>query len=81
MHQVNDHMHQIIRLRAQFPDYPIKKIQLDNDGECTSQTFDNFCTLIRIDVELPVAHVHTQNGLTESFIKHLQLIARPLFMK
>ena len=43
---------QIIRLRAQFLDYPIKKIRLDNAGEFTSQTFDSFCTSIRIDVEI-----------------------------
>jgi len=34
-----------------------------------------------INIEHPVAHVHTQNGLAESFIKHLQLIARPLLMR
>ena len=27
---------QIIRLRAQFPDYPVKKIRLDNAREFTS---------------------------------------------
>ena len=36
---------------------------------------------IGIKFEHPVAHVYTQNGLTESFIKHLQLIARPLLMR
>ena len=36
---------------------------------------------IGIDVQHPVAHVHSQNGLAESFIKHLQLIARPLLLK
>ena len=36
---------------------------------------------IKIDVEHPVAYTHTQNGLTESFIKRLQMIARPLLMK
>ena len=72
---------QIIRLRAQFPDYPIKKIRLDNAGEFTSQAFDNYCMSIGIDVEYPVAHTHTQNGLAESFIKRLQMIARPLLMK
>jgi hypothetical protein len=35
----------------------------------------------KIQVEHPVAHVHTQNGLAESLIKILQLIARPLLMK
>ena len=34
-----------------------------------------------IDVEYPVAYVHTQNGLAESLVKRLQLIARPLLMK
>ena len=34
-----------------------------------------------IDVEHPVPHVHTQNGLAEAFIKRLQLIARTLLMK
>ena len=72
---------QIIRLRAQFPDYPIKTIRLDNAGEFTSQAFDAYCVSVGIKVEHPVAHVHTQNGLAESFIKRLQLIARPLLMK
>ncbi|CAN1250021.1 Copia protein [Linum perenne] len=72
---------QLIRLRAHFPDHPIKRIRLDNAGEFTSQTFNDFCMSIGIDVEHPVAHVHTQNGLAESLIKRLQLIARPLLMK
>ena len=72
---------QIIKLRAHFSDYPIKTIRLDNVGEITSQTFNNFCRSIRIKVQHSVAHVHTQNGLAESLIKRLQLIARPLLMK
>ena len=72
---------QIIRLRAQFLDYPIKKIRQDNVGEFTSQAFDNYCMSIGIDVEYPVAYTHTQNGLAESFIKRLQMIARHLLMK
>ena len=36
---------------------------------------------IGIDVQYSIAHVHTHNGLVESFIKHLQLIARPLLLK
>ena len=36
---------------------------------------------IGISVEHLVAHVHTQNGLTESFIKRLQLTTRPLLMR
>ena len=60
---------QLIRLRAHYPDYPIKKIRLDNAGEFTSQAFNEYCMSLGIDVEHPVAHVHTQNGLAESLIK------------
>ena len=33
---------QIIMLRAQFPDHPIKNIHLDNAGEFTSQAFNDY---------------------------------------
>jgi hypothetical protein len=72
---------QIIKLRAQFPDYPIQSIRMDNAGEFTSQVFYDYCMSIDINVEHSVAHTHTQNGLPESFIKRFQLIARPLLMK
>ncbi|KAL0533327.1 hypothetical protein IC582_030143 [Cucumis melo] len=72
---------QIIKLRAKFPDYTIKNIRLDNAGEFTSQAFNNYCMSTGINIKHPVAHVHTQNGLAESFIKRLQLIARPLLMR
>ena len=69
---------QIIRLRAQFPNYPIRKKNLDNASKFTSQAFDDYCMSIGIDVEHPVAHTHTQNGLAESLIKRLQIIANCL---
>ncbi|KAI3692362.1 hypothetical protein L6452_32176 [Arctium lappa] len=72
---------QLIRLRAHFPDYPIKAIRLDNAGEFTFQVFNDYCMSIGIKVEHPVAHVHTQNGLAESLIKRLQMIAKPMIMK
>ncbi|KAG7529155.1 GAG-pre-integrase domain [Arabidopsis suecica] len=72
---------QIIRLRAHFPDFPLKTIRLDNAGEFTSQAFNDYCMSMGVSVEHPVAHVHTQNGLAESFIKRIQLIARPLLMR
>jgi Integrase core domain len=62
---------QIIQLRVNFPDYQIKSILLDNAGEFTSQSFNDYCMSIGIKVEHPVAHVHTQNGLAESLIKRL----------
>ena len=72
---------QMTKLRAQFYDYPIKTIRLDNAGEFTSQTLNDYCMSIGINIEHLVAHVHTQNGLVESLIKRLQLISRSLLMK
>ena len=37
--------------------------------------------IIVLTIEHPVAHVHTQNGLAESFIKRIQLIARLVLMR
>ena len=62
---------QIIKLKAHFVDYSIKSIRLDNAGEFTCKTFDDYCMSMRIEVEHPVPHVHTQNGLAESLIKRL----------
>ena len=64
---------QIIKLRAQFPDYPIKGIRMDNAGEFTSKSFDTYCASLGIEV--------TQNGLAESLIKHIQTIARALLLR
>ena len=66
---------QMIRLQVQFPNYLIKVIRLDNTDEFTSQTFIDYCMSVRINIEHPVAHTHTQNDLEKSFIKRLQLIA------
>ena len=62
---------QMIKLQAQFLNYPIKAIKLDNVGEFTSQTFTDYCTSVGINIEPPVAHTHTQNGLVKSLIKCL----------
>ena len=72
---------QIIKLRAHFPNHPIKTIHLDNAGEFSSTAFHDYCMSLGIEVQYPVAHTHTQNGLAESFIKHLQWIARPLLLR
>ena len=71
---------QILKLRAHFPNNHIKKIRLDNTGEFTSKAFLDFYSVTRNEVEHPVAHVHTQNGLVESLIKRLQWISRPLLL-
>ena len=54
---------QIIKLRAQFPDYPIKSFRLDNASEFTSQTCIDYCISAGINIEHLVAHTHTQDGL------------------
>ena len=72
---------QMIKLRVQFPDFPMKTVKLDNAIEFTSQTFTDYCMSVRINIEHHVTHAHTQNGLVKSLIKRLQLIARPMLMK
>ncbi|GKB37666.1 retrovirus-related pol polyprotein from transposon TNT 1-94 [Tanacetum coccineum] len=59
----------------------VKIAILDNEGEFTSHDVNDYCMSVGFVVELPVAHVHTQNSLVESLIKRLQLIARPLIMR
>ena len=68
----------LIRLRAQFSDYPIKSIRMDNTDEFTSKAFNDYCMALGVKVEHPVPYVHTQNGLAKSLIKRIKLIARPL---
>ena len=68
----------IIKLRANFPDSRIKSIRMDNAGEFTSKAFDDYCLALGIQVEHSDPHVHTQNGLAESLIKRIKLIAKPL---
>ena len=46
-----------------------------------SQTSDDYCMPIGIDVEHLVPYVHTQKDLEEAFINFLQLIARTLVMR
>ena len=72
---------QMIILQVQFPNYPIQVIRHGNTDEFTSQTFIDYCMLVRINIEHPIAHTHTQNDLEKSFIKRLQLIAWSLLMK
>ena len=62
---------QMIKLQAQFPNYLIKTIRLDNAGEFTSQTFINYYMSVGINIEHLVVHAHAQNGLAEFFIKCL----------
>ena len=60
---------QMFKLLAQFPNYPIKTIRIDNIDEFTYQTFIDYCMLVGINVGYHVAHTRTQNSLIESLIK------------
>ena len=72
---------QIIKLRTQFSKYAIKKGRIDNAGKFTSQSFDDYCMSMGIDVEHPFPYVHIQNGMADSLIKWLQLNARLLILR
>jgi hypothetical protein len=69
---------QVIRLKAHYPEHQIQKIRLDNAAEFSSRAFNDYCMVQGIHIEHYVPYVHTQNGLAESLIKRIKLIARPL---
>ena len=47
----------LIRLRACYLHYPIKKICLENASDFTLQAFNKYCMSLGIDVEHTIAHV------------------------
>jgi transposase InsO family protein len=67
---------QIIKLKAQYPDSPIKSIRMDNAAEFSSKAFNDYCMALGINMEHSEPYVRTQNGLAESLIKRVKLIAR-----
>jgi hypothetical protein len=71
-------MTQAIRLKANYPEYMIKNICMDNAAKFSSRAFNDFCMTQKIEVHYFVLYVHTQNGLAESLIKIIKLIARQL---
>jgi hypothetical protein len=71
-------MTHVIRLKVNYPEYRIKGIHMDNAAEFLSRAFNDYCMAQGIEVQHYVSYVHTQNGLAESLIKRIKLIARPL---
>jgi hypothetical protein len=69
---------QVIRLKVNYPAYRIKSIRMDNAVKFLSRAFNNYCMTQGIEVQHSTPYVHTQNGLAESLIKRIKLIARPL---
>ena len=51
---------------------------MDNAAEFSSKAFNDYCMALGVQVQHSVPYVHTQNGLAESLIKRIKLIARPL---
>ena len=68
---------QVIKLKAQHPEHQRKSIRMDNTAEFCS-AFNDYCMALGIQVQHCVPYVYTQNGLAESLIKRIKLIARPL---
>jgi transposase InsO family protein len=48
---------------------------MDNVAEFSSHAFNDYCMALGIEVQHSVSYVHTQNGLVESLIKRIKLIA------
>jgi hypothetical protein len=71
-------MTQVIRLKANYPEYQLKSVSLDNAAEFSSRAFNDYCMAQGIEVQHSMSYVHTQNGLTKSLIKRIKLIVRPL---
>lgn len=70
---------QIIRLRAQYPEHPIKTIRVDNAKEFLSRAFTSFCEMTGIDLQTSVPYAH--NSPAENFIKQIQTIARTILLQ
>jgi hypothetical protein len=68
-------MTQIIRLKANFPEHQLQSVRLDNATEFSSRVFNDYCMAQGIEVQHSVLYVHTRNGLVESLIERIKLIA------
>lgn len=53
-------MSRIIKLNAQFPDYPIQNVRMDNAGEFTSSAFNDYSMALGIKVEHHVPSSYTK---------------------
>jgi hypothetical protein len=71
-------MTQVIRLKTNCLEYRIKSIRMNNVAKFSSRAFNNYCMAQGIKVQHSVPYVNTKNGLAESLIKRINLIARPL---
>lgn len=61
----------LIYFWVHYLDYPIKMLYMDNAKEFASKSFEDCCTATRIELTYCILYEHAQNGLAESFIKHM----------
>ena len=54
---------QMIKLEHNSKVILLRQLHLDNVGEFSSQTFIEYYVLVGINIDHPIAHTHTQNGL------------------
>jgi transposase InsO family protein len=71
-------MTHVIRLKANFSEHRLQSMRLDNTTEFSSWAFNDYCMAQGIEEQHSMLYVYTQNGLAESLIKRIKLIARPL---
>jgi hypothetical protein len=71
-------MTQVIRLKENYPEHQLQSVRLDNTVEFSSRNFNHYCMTQGIEVQYSMPYVYTQNGLVESLIKRIKLIAKPL---
>jgi hypothetical protein len=50
---------QVIRLKANYPEYRIKSIRMDNAADFLSQAFNHYCMAQGIKVHHSIPYVHT----------------------
>jgi hypothetical protein len=53
---------------------------MHNAAEFSLRAFNDYCMALGIQVQHSIPYVHTQNGLVESLIKRVKVIARPMLM-
>jgi hypothetical protein len=71
-------MTQVIRLKANYLEYRLQSVRLDNATKLSSRVFNDYYMARGIEVQHSVPYVHIQNGFVESLIKRIKLIVRPL---
>ena len=69
----------LIRIRSQYPEYPVSTIIVDGAREFNSNVFMDYCTSLGIELLVSLPYEH--NMLGENIVKRLQHVARPLLLQ